>query len=293
MSHEPPADAIADLQLLLDRAEDAVLALGNGAGWQPRPGSTEDLDRRDARFAPIGEVAPHEWGFAQACLLQLRAAGNHFQALSRVLADPPPVYAIPVLSRASLEASSRVSWLSDPNVGRRDRAARRAQEMLSEIRWLKRRNSSQAEEHLKQLAQWLEQANLETQLDGEGHVSKIQGEPPPRISELIRALTSGDGLLYMWEDAAQTAHGRITGLRRYAHLRPSTEDSRIGEWSHEIEWWQVSTLVAAPVLVFLQAADRMAQIAGWDNSPWRHQRDPLRRQASGLIESAAWSRRQQ
>ncbi len=87
-------------------------------GWNPAAGSQASTERQT--YVNPGSIV-NAWCLAQQ-LIELGA--DHLSALSKLLADPVETNAVWTCVRSMLESCGLATWLLDPEIGGKDRAAR-------------------------------------------------------------------------------------------------------------------------------------------------------------------------
>ncbi len=170
---EQHGETASELSELLGSVYDLSFDIGQDRSWTPKAGSTEDLDQKDSRYGATEDINPVRWGFAPAALLQLTAGRDQLLALSRLLQPPPAVFATATVARAAIEASARANWLLDTKTTRTERAARRARELMEELRRMALGGDDDRAANLEHLATWCEKAGIATKRDRNGWLSKM------------------------------------------------------------------------------------------------------------------------
>lgn len=87
-------------------------------GWNPAAGSQASAERQN--YVKPGSIV-NAWCLAQQ-LIELGA--DHLSALAKLLADPVEINAVWTCVRSMLESCGLATWLLDPAIGAKDRAAR-------------------------------------------------------------------------------------------------------------------------------------------------------------------------
>jgi len=96
-----------------------------GAEIEAEPGSLAVVEQANTETGPAGkwgDVPPHT--ALSLAKLKLTASADHIASLHKLLQPPLTLFGLPVMARASLEASAKAFWVLDPALSVRQRVAR-------------------------------------------------------------------------------------------------------------------------------------------------------------------------